>query len=151
MDPEHLHEQALLELLFDLKLKMWHSQNDYRSMRAIVDIKMEDKEQERKAAVEPLKSHIAALQEQVTRLAPRVQNAEAEVERRGHVIADLQGRIGQPGQPGGHHGAVQPAIDGGGGIPPHVVAEVERSLKEATSRIELLKEQLKAQGITPNC
>jgi hypothetical protein len=150
-DDSGLHEQALLELLFDLKLKMWHLLNDYRSMRAIVDIKVADKEEEMKRVTEPLKAHIRALEEQINRLAARAQHAEAEAER-------LKG--GGGGRGGGlgagmtvHALPAGPPI--GLGLPPSMTPEqmkaMERTLTEAITKVGLLKEQLKERGITPNC
>jgi hypothetical protein len=150
-DDSGLHEQALLELLFDLKLKMWHLLNDYRSMRAIVDIKVADKEEEMKRVTEPLKAHIRALEEQINRLAARAQHAEAEAER---FKGGGGGRGGGLGAGMTVH-ALPAGPPMGPGSPPSMTPEqmkaMERTLTEAITKVGLLKEQLKERGITPNC
>jgi len=63
-DPD-VKEEVITESFFEYERKLWHANNDLKSLRTIVDVKMADKEAEVADKIENLQSNLEILRMQI--------------------------------------------------------------------------------------
>lgn len=130
------HEKMIFDLLFDKELKLWHVNNDLKSVRYIVDLKMSDKDEEYAAKMKPVTDKLRSTEERCAAFEQRATEAEQQLARQRMIIQDLERNIQQ----------FRSNAPGANAAYEHML---QQQLADCSSRLDILRHQLKARGIDP--